>query len=224
MNKEKELLNKAIELIQIVPMMASIGNVPPDFGSELILEINELLAQPEQEPNQDIISDIDYLITALESSTDADDYWSEISDLRDDLVTLKGQGSVRQILEAFPLLDEEGLDQEKHHCEWVLQQDRKRLHAMLFNPLQLLAQPELSTDSLQLDKQEPAAWKDRAYGNLHHVDWGDSMPLYTSPPKREPMTGSEISHGFIADKDAINAESYWAGVRFAEKHYGVDKI
>ena len=50
MSKERDLLNKAIELIQIVPMMASIGNVPPDFGSELILEIQELLAQPEQEP------------------------------------------------------------------------------------------------------------------------------------------------------------------------------
>jgi len=30
--------------------MISIGNVPPDFASELILEIQELLAQPEQEP------------------------------------------------------------------------------------------------------------------------------------------------------------------------------
>ena len=47
MSKERDLLNKAIEMIQIVPMMASIGNVPPDFGSELILEIQELLAQPE---------------------------------------------------------------------------------------------------------------------------------------------------------------------------------
>ena len=50
MNRERELLNKAIEMIQIVPMMASIGNVSPDFGSELILEIRELLAQTEQEP------------------------------------------------------------------------------------------------------------------------------------------------------------------------------
>ena len=49
MSKERELLNKAIEMIQIAPMMASIGNVPPDFGSELILKIQELLAQPEQE-------------------------------------------------------------------------------------------------------------------------------------------------------------------------------
>jgi hypothetical protein len=48
MSKERELLEQAIEMIQIVPMMASIGNVPPDFGSELLLEIKELLAQPEK--------------------------------------------------------------------------------------------------------------------------------------------------------------------------------
>ena len=50
MSIERELLNKAIEMIKIVPIMTSIGNVPPDFASELILEIQELLAQPEQEP------------------------------------------------------------------------------------------------------------------------------------------------------------------------------
>jgi len=48
MSKERELLNKAIEIIQIVPLMASIGHAAPDFGSELILEIQDLLAQPEQ--------------------------------------------------------------------------------------------------------------------------------------------------------------------------------
>jgi hypothetical protein len=44
------------------------------------------------------------------------------------------QAPVQQILEAFPLLDDEGLDQDEHHCEWALQQDRKRLHAMLTTP------------------------------------------------------------------------------------------
>ena len=38
---------------------------------------------------------------------------------------------VEQIMSAFPLFDDKGLDEEKHHCEWTLQQDRKRLHAML---------------------------------------------------------------------------------------------
>jgi hypothetical protein len=55
MSKERELLNKAIEMIQIVPMMASIGNVPPDFGSELILEIQKLLDQPEEGVYQKIL-------------------------------------------------------------------------------------------------------------------------------------------------------------------------
>jgi polyphosphate kinase len=32
------------------------------------------------------------------------------------------------------LFDDESLDQEKHHCEWALLQDRKRLHAMLSAP------------------------------------------------------------------------------------------
>jgi len=39
--------------------------------------------------------------------------------------------------------------------------------------------------------------------------------------KRETLTGREISQGFRADKDANNAESYWAGVALAEKHYGL---
>jgi len=37
----------------------------------------------------------------------------------------------------------------------------------------------------------------------------------------ERMTGCEISQGFQADRDATSAESYWAGVALAEKHYGV---
>lgn len=31
----------------------------------------------------------------------------------------------------FPLFDDEGLDEIKHHCEWALLQDRKRLHQLL---------------------------------------------------------------------------------------------
>ena len=63
MSKERELLNKAIEMIKIVPIMASIGNVPPDFASELILEIQELLAQPEQEPSDtEIITSYQMLV------------------------------------------------------------------------------------------------------------------------------------------------------------------
>ena len=52
--------------------------------------------------------------------------------------------------------------------------------------------------------------------------YGETLSLLAQP-EQEPLTGSEISQGFKADKDATNAESYWAGVALAEKHYGVDK-
>ena len=42
-----------------------------------------------------------------------------------------------------------------------------------------------------------------------------------SAPKREPLSGKEISHGFKADDDATHPYSYWAGVEFAEKHHGI---
>jgi hypothetical protein len=45
-----------------------------------------------------------------------------------------------------------------------------------------LAQPTSEQSSLV---QEPVAWKDKIYGNLHHADYGDSIPLYTTPPSRE---------------------------------------
>jgi len=38
-------------------------------------------------------------------------------------------------------------------------------------------------------QQEPVAWKDKIYGNLHHQDFGNSIPLYTSPPTSKPWVG-----------------------------------
>ena len=46
-------------------------------------------------------------------------------------------------------------------------------------------------------------------------------PLYASPPKREPLTREEISYGFRTDHDVTNAQSYWAGVEYAEKMHGI---
>jgi hypothetical protein len=40
--------------------------------------------------------------------------------------------------------------------------------------------------------------------------------------KREPLTGIEISQGFRDNEDALNAESYWAGIEYAEKMHGVN--
>ena len=46
-----------------------------------------------------------------------------------------------------------------------------------------LAQPEHT-------EQKPVAWKDRTYGNLHHVDYGNSIPLYSAPIS--DITGEEL--------------------------------
>ncbi len=69
-----------------------------------------------------------------------------------------------------------------------------------------LAQPELSTDSLQLDEQEPVAWCQLIDGKVQDLltsfemkDWlydKSWMPLYTTPPKREPLSDKDIGKGF----------------------------
>jgi hypothetical protein len=41
-------------------------------------------------------------------------------------------------------------------------------------------------------EQEPVAWKDTTYGNLHHQNFGGCIPLYTHPPQRKPLTDEEI--------------------------------
>lgn len=68
----------------------------------------------------------------------------------------------------------------------------------------ILAQPE------QIE-QVPVAWKDRTYGNLHHIDWGDSMPLYTSVPKREPSASAREMY----------QRGYADGFRAMEKAHGI---
>ncbi len=54
---------------------------------------------------------------------------------RDEQAKAQPAPNVRELVEAlrseFPLLDDNGLDEFEHHCEWSIQQDRKRLHAAL---------------------------------------------------------------------------------------------
>lgn len=68
---------------------------------------------------------------------------------------------------------------------------------------------------------EPVAWKDRTYGNLHHQDFGNSIPLYTSPPKRKPLTDEQIK-GIYEDCDApTGGEFTLAFVRAIEAAHGI---
>ncbi len=66
---------------------------------------------------------------------------------------------------------------------------------------------------------EPVAWKDRSYGNLHHTNYGNSIPLYTAP-KREPLSDEAICEVLLKKE--------WFGfvelVRIIEKMHGIGEI
>ena len=80
---------------------------------------------------------------------------------------------------------------------------------LLIETQNLLAQPE--------QPNEPVAWKGRTYGNLHHVDYGNSIPLYASPPKREPLSNLAIKEAGRNAKDM----SFYNGVKWAEAQHNI---
>lgn len=45
------------------------------------------------------------------------------------------------IVKEFPLYDEDGIDEDKHCCEWVMLQERKRLHKILATAAPTPAEP-----------------------------------------------------------------------------------
>jgi predicted metal-dependent hydrolase len=49
----------------------------------------------------------------------------------------------------------------------------------------------------------------------------DSYAQAVSDVKRKPLTREKISYGFRINVDAINAESFWAGVEYAENMHGI---
>ena len=49
----------------------------------------------------------------------------------------------------------------------------------------------------------------------------ETRKLYTSPPKREPLSYSRTADLFHANKKATNAVCYWAGVSDAEKAHNI---
>jgi len=56
---------------------------------KLYEDINSYLEDPGAETSNDLINDINYLITAFENGADADDYWGDISDLRYNLLNVE---------------------------------------------------------------------------------------------------------------------------------------
>jgi hypothetical protein len=80
----------------------------------------------------------------------------------------------------------------------------------------------LRTEIEAAEKQEPVAWKDTTYGNLHHQNFGGCIPLYTTPPaaQREPLTDDEIDELVRKNFGFITA---WQGpfVRAIEAAHGI---
>ena len=82
----------------------------------------------------------------------------------------------------------------------------RRLAAIETQPA--LAQPE----------QEPIAWKDKAYGNLHHQNFGNSIPLYTAPLKQwVGLHLNDMPEGCAVDKSFLRG-ARWAEAKLKEKN------
>ena len=111
--------------------------------------------------------------------------------------------------------DEEGEDVIE--CLWFATKV-ERDEAMLTKAA--LAEPTVK-ESLTVAEQEPVAWKDKTYGNLHHVDYGGSVPLYTAPPRREwvGLTREELAEIFAnCDLEERGAVAWMVEVKLRNKN------
>ena len=86
----------------------------------------------------------------------------------------------------------------------------------------LLAQPEQT-------EQEPVAWCQMVEGKVQDLltsfemkDWlydKSWIPLYTAPPKREPLSDKEITKNTPKLIHIGERLAFHAGVRFSERHH-----
>ena len=111
--------------------------------------------------------------------------------------------------------------------EWGYGGDHhKSPEASILNDIRkLLAQPEQT-------EQEPVAWKviDKTNGEFmfsrvkpmeRSYKYDVVIPLYTAPPKREPLSDKEITKNTPKLIHIGERLAFHAGVRFAEKHHGI---
>ena len=101
-----------------------------------------------------------------------------------DLITLP-RATVQQALEALELgYDSAKAEADQFHATMAGYKPHR--HAAMDADVQKIAQAITALRAaLEQPEQKPVAWKDRTYGNLHHQDFGNSIPLYTYPPRRE---------------------------------------
>ena len=68
-------------------------------------------------------------------------------------------------------------------------------------------------------EQEPVAWKDLTYGNLHHQDFGNSTPLYAAPVRTKDLTDDEIADvgSKLAAKNVVSDIAFARAVIAADR-------
>jgi hypothetical protein len=83
------------------------------------------------------------------------------------------------IAKEFPLYDEDGLDEDKHCCEWVMLQERKRLHKILASPTPAEAPADVARDNVA---SEPVGY---LYTNLQSGEYhvSDADDDYRGPER-----------------------------------------
>jgi len=128
------------------------------------------------------------------------------------------------------------MSKERELLERVLDTQHNLSVQIAYEIEELLAQPELSTNSLQLTEQEPVAWmyeeatsfnKDGYFSEwlpcfyLEKADEDKSLrketPLYTSPQNREPLSDDEIEAIYYDE----NTSTVYAFARAIEKAHDI---
>jgi hypothetical protein len=94
----------------------------------------------------------------------------------------------------------------------------EELDSLMEETRELLAQPE--------QEQEPVAWMQDGI-ELYVLEEKNSLrgyviPLYTAPPKREPLSDDVIWDGLsLEEVPDYKAMTFIKGIRFAEKQHGI---
>jgi hypothetical protein len=195
MSIERDLLIRAKVLIECLDTC-----ILQDQADIILSEINELLAQPEQELVKFRFT------TRLDQEPVMYQYRAKLA----------GKDWGRWNL--CNKIDYEDYKNDPTFQHWTYQ-TRK-----------LLAQPE--------PEQEPVAWmyeweeiggkewtsvKNGKYPPIVEEEYcmRNLRPLYTAPPKREPLSDEEIDKGYQESDGNYYDLAFRDGVRFAEKHNGV---
>lgn len=113
----------------------------------------------------------------------------------------KGETLRESLFREFPLLEDHGLDEVEHHCEWNIQQERKRLHALLNKPPAVAVNQQLFS-ALQL-----------------FIDTVEEPPeancsCHIAPPCGDCVNYSQLREAFEEGRAAISAAEAAKGICF----------